>query len=68
MDEFLVETTPELAREVGTLMGESYTYAGSAMFDWYNENPEKYSGGDKLHIKPDFNGGNACGMSYYECH
>tara|TARA_R110000782_G_scaffold75562_8_gene150795 strand:+ start:3674 stop:6178 length:2505 start_codon:yes stop_codon:yes gene_type:complete len=67
-DEFLVETTPEMATEVGELMEESYTYTGGLLNQWYKDNLDKYSGGDELHILPDFAGGYAIGQSYYDCH
>ena len=68
MDEFLVETTPELAKEVGEMMEESYTYTGVTLNQWYKDNIDKYSGGDSLDILPDFAGGYAIGQSYYDCH
>tara|TARA_R110000850_G_scaffold269816_1_gene402335 strand:- start:157 stop:363 length:207 start_codon:yes stop_codon:yes gene_type:complete len=68
MDEFLVETTPEMAIEVGELMEESYTHTGVLLNQWYQANIEKYSGGEQLNILPDFAGGYAIGQSYYDCH
>ena len=67
-DEFLVECDPEDGEAVGVLMGESYTYAGKELHKWLNANTDKYSGGDKLLIEPDFNGGYAVGATYYDCH
>lgn len=67
-DEFLVECDPEDGEAVGELMGESYTYAGEKLYRWLNDNPDKFSGGEELLIKPDFNGGYAVGGSYYDCH
>ncbi len=67
-DEFLVETTPDMAKEVGELMEQSYTHTGVLLNQWYKDNMDKYSGGDSLDILPDFAGGYAIGSSYYECH
>lgn len=67
-DEYLVECPPELGEEVGELMGESYTYAGNKLSEWYKGNIDMYSGGSAVMITPDFNGGYAIGQSYYDCH
>lgn len=67
-DEVLLEAEKGMGIEVGKAMCDCYTQAGKDLFEYYSENPEYFSGGDKPLVVCDFAGGYAVGQSYAECH
>ena len=64
-DEFLVDSTPEAADEVGALMCESYKYASDECFKWHQEHSKWFK---DLTFAFNLDGGYKIGYNYLQVH
>jgi len=67
-DEFLVESAPDVARDVGELMCKSYKEASLACWEWHKNHSKWFVGDDLPTFSFNLDGGYSTGQTYYDCH